>query len=779
MTGTCNKVMTLYLSNVRGRKTNTSYPYEMKITCLEDMQKAAQYDHVGAKYKDAKNKRGEIIKAHRGKDDFEQADCLPFDCDNKETDPTKPDIPPESWVTPEVVQAAFPDVPFYAVPSRNHMKAKDGLCARPKWHYYFFLKDVCRSATEWAHMKELVRAYFPAFDEKALDAARFMYGVENAQPVFYDGGTFIDEFIKEKFPQEPEQAQAKANDFSGVIPVGTRNATLSHFAGVVLKKYGDEDGKALEAFREKAAQCEQPLEESELSTIWRSALQFYQSKVKTDAAYMTPKEYAAQEFANSLEPNDYTDLGQAELYAAVYGDRAKFTPATKWLVYNGQVWQESELKAQLLSQELTDRQLEEARKRLAKSRKAYDSAVESGDEEKAKDAKTQLDYDKAFRAYVLGRRKSNKLAATLTEAAPKLEIDVALLDRDPFLLNTPAGTVNLKTGEMQPHDPEDYCTKITACSPSSEGADEYAAFLERITCNDKEYERYLQEESGLALIGKVMREQLDIATGEGGNGKSTLFNAWRYVLGDYAGGIASEVLTTNSRKNKSPEYAELRGKRLIIAAELEEGMRLDTATVKKICSTDPIRGEKKFKKPFDFIPSHTVVLYTNHLPKVGTADNGTWDRLVVMPFNARFRGMQGEILNYGDHLFKHCGGAILQWMIDGAKRVIANNYKIDAPQCVKDAIEEYHDNNNWLENFLDECCEIHPNYTQKSGELYTEYKCFCDRTGDYRRSLVDFKQALTRKGFDTKKTKTGAIVFGLRVKSDFLENPDFPPPLTG
>lgn len=81
-------------------------------------------------------------------------------------------------------------------------------------------------------------------------------------------------------------------------------------------------------------------------------------------------------------------------------------------------------------------------------------------------------------------------------------------------------------------------------------------------------------------------------------------------------------------------------------------MRLDTAIVKKLCNTDPIKAEKKIKAPFDFILSHTIVFYTNHLPKFGTTDKGTWDRLVVVPFNVSFRGEKGEIKNYADHFLR-------------------------------------------------------------------------------------------------------------------------------
>lgn len=92
----------------------------------------------------------------------------------------------------------------------------------------------------------------------------------------------------------------------------------------------------------------------------------------------------------------------------------------------------------------------------------------------------------------------------------------------------------------------------------------------------------------------------------------------------YSGSISADILTVNSKRNVKPELAETRGKRLLIAAELEEGLRLNTSNVKQLCSTDEIVAEKKYKDPFKFIPSHTLVLYTNHLPKVGALDEGTW-----------------------------------------------------------------------------------------------------------------------------------------------------------
>ncbi|MFR6509533.1 MAG: DUF5906 domain-containing protein [Dorea sp.] len=115
-------------------------------------------------------------------------------------------------------------------------------------------------------------------------------------------------------------------------------------------------------------------------------------------------------------------------------------------------------------------------------------------------------------------------------------------------------------------------------------------------------------------------EALIIAYGEGRNGKSTFWNTVSKVLGTYAGTISADTMTANCRRNVKPEIAELKGKRLAIAAELEEGMLLSTSVLKQVCSTDVVRGEKKFKDPFDYTPTHTVVLYTNHLPKVRATD---------------------------------------------------------------------------------------------------------------------------------------------------------------
>lgn len=155
-------------------------------------------------------------------------------------------------------------------------------------------------------------------------------------------------------------------------------------------------------------------------------------------------------------------------------------------------------------------------------------------------------------------------------------------------------------------------------------------------------------------------------------------------------------------------------------------------------------------------------------PKVGANDDGTWRRFIVIPFQAKIKG-KADIKNYADYLVEHAGGAILSWIIEGARKAIDKDFKIPIPKCVADAIHRYRENNDWLSGFLEECCEIDPSYTQKSDEFYQDYRAYCQRTGEWTRSTADFYTALEIEGYERKKTKAGMVVLGLRLKSEFMD----------
>ena len=296
--------------------------------------------------------------------------------------------------------------------------------------------------------------------------------------------------------------------------------------------------------------------------------------------------------------------------------------------------------------------------------------------------------------------------------------------------------------------------------------------IEKFFCGDKELIEYVQLIAGLCVVGKVFLEAMIIAYGDGRNGKSTFWNVIFKVLGSYSGNMSADTLTVGCKRNVKPELAEAKGKRLIIAAELEEGMRLSTANVKQLSSTDEIYAEKKYKDPFSFVPSHTLVLYTNHLPKVGALDAGTWRRLIVIPFNAKIEG-KADIKNYGEYLYENAGESILAWIIEGAKKVIALDYQIPVPDCVTKAIDEYRSQNDWFGHFLDEKCDVDESFKESSSALYQAYRNYSLDCNEYVRSTADFYFALEKAGFERLTLNRKRYFKGLKIHEDSGAEEDF------
>ena len=740
--------MTFYTANCRGNAKNSLYPNKRVADNEQDFLEVMAFDHVCAEFKNYR----------RSGENFLSADTEVMDCDNDHSDD------PADWIRPEdLPEQIGHEVAFAIVPSRNNGKPKDGKSARPRFHVYFPHDPITDSET-CAALKRAIQQKFPFFDAHALDAARFIFGNPTEEILWHEGEITIDCIVK---PQEKS------------IPQGQRNSTMSHFAGRVAKRYGATE-KAYQIFMEEADKCNPPLPDEELASIWQSACRFAE-KVQSQEGYVSPEDYNDEFCRETLKPADYSDIGQAKVLAKEYGVELRYTAATDYIRFCGEYWIESKQQAVGAAEEFLDLQLADAKDDVRRAKQALlDAGVAEDDitaggkalEKKISGGQTDayLAYLSAlaYQAFVMKRRDMKYVVSALQAAKPMLEIGVSDLDRDGFLLNTLDGTYYLPDGleGRRDHSPEDYITKITAAGPGDRGKDLWLDALDTIFCQDQALIDYVQQIVGMAAVGRVYLESLIIAYGEGRNGKSTFWNAIARVLGTYSGNMSADTLTVGCKRNVKPELAEAKGKRLIIAAELEEGMRLNTSVVKQMCSTDEIFAEKKYKDPFSFTPSHTLVLYTNHLPRVGANDPGTWRRLIVIPFNAKIEG-SGDIKNYADYLVSEAAPSIMAWIIEGAKEAISRNFHIPAPACVEAAIKSYREDNDWLGHFLGECCEVDKAYREKSGELYQEYRSYCMRTGEYARSTADFYNALELAGFMRQKTKTGNFIRGLRITEDF------------
>nr|WP_242940589.1 phage/plasmid primase, P4 family [Anaeromicropila populeti] len=726
-----------------------------------NLKAAICHDYVCAEYRNS----------YRNGENFIGSDCLPVDCDNDHSEN------PEDWITPEDVMQAFPGVTFAIHYSRFNQREKNGKPARPKFHVLFPI-DTVTDATLYSDMKKLVNSIFPYFDTQALDAARFFFGTAAAEVALYPGRMNLTEFLDDDLFDE---GLPEGQYDSSVIPEGSRNATLSRFAGRVIKKYGDTD-KAYQTFLEEAAKCEPPLDNSELGTIWHSAQRFY-ARLSSQEGYVAPEVYNDP---SCYKPVDYSDVGQAEVLAKYFSKELRYSPATHFIRYSDHYWQESEPGAQAVAHELTRRQLKESGNDLLYSLEklkncgaqailegASKSKAEQLMNEEQLQAFQEFSAAKAYQAFAVKRRDSKNITSTLKESHPMLEISPRDLDADCFALCTPEATYDLRKGMAGAREPspEDYITKITSVSPGQKGQQLWLDSLDLIFQRNQELIDYVQMICGLAAIGKVYVEALIIAYGDGRNGKSTFWNAISRVLGLYSGNISADTLTVGCRRNIKPEMAEVKGKRLLIAAEMQEGARLNDSTVKQLCSTDEVFAEKKYKDPFAFKPCHTLVLYTNHLPRVSASDDGIWRRLIVIPFNAKITG-NSDIKNYGEYLYDNAGDSILAWVIEGAKKVIELEYQIPVPACVQKAIDEYRNQNDWFGHFMEDCCDIDPSYKESSSGLYQAYRNYCVDTNDYVRNTADFYLALESAGYERVVQNRKRYFKGLRLtqKNDAEED---------
>ena len=754
---------------------NKLYPHKVVVNDPATLKGAVSHDYVGAEYKDNE----------RSNNNFISSDCVIMDTDNTHSDN------PEDWVTPELIARVFPEVAFAVHYSRNHMKEKDGKAPRPKFHAFFPI-SLTNSAQEYSELKKRILQLCPFFDSNAADAGRMFFGTLEPQVNFFEGTITIEDFLNSNTAPSTNDILSYRGSITNVtaspisvgksgevISQGMRNTTLFKFACRSLVRFGDTD-ETRYMFWEKSKHCFPPLPCNEVASIWNNALKFYSDVVLKDPKYSPPT--AFNRGYVSLEPTDRSDVGQAQVLTKEYNNKLRYSPATGFLNFNDVLWEESDDKARTQVHELTERQLRQSEERETKASEII-TLLKGMFKQINLDVETikppalqkyEAEYEKAqqFHKFALKYRDSYRISATLTEAKSELSISLDKLDADPFLLNTTGGTYDLRFGlsKSHAHNPEDLITKCTAVAPSYNGMDIWLNFLQTIFLNDQELIDYVQLIAGLSAIGRVFLEAVIICIGSGRNGKSTLWNAIKRVMGSYAGTISADVLTANCRRNIKPELADLRGKRLIVASELEEGATLSTSTLKQLASTDTIKAERKYRDPFEFIPSHTTILLTNYLPEIpsGVHSKGTWRRLVVIPFNAEITPSQ-DVKNYADVLFEQAGGAILTWIIEGAQKIINKNYHFDIPQAVEYATGQYKEDNDWLQNFITECCEVGKEFTVKPGEFHSSYKKYCEHTGEMNKKPGVINDALKAAGYRRQKNRDGTVIKGLRLRSTVSE----------
>lgn len=277
----------------------------------------------------------------------------------------------------------------------------------------------------------------------------------------------------------------------------------------------------------------------------------------------------------------------------------------------------------------------------------------------------------SYEKFVLKRRDIKYILTALTAAMPMIEIPYDSLDSDPFLLNCPDGTYDLRQGIRNRHEhrAEDLLTKMTAAAPGDEGKKLWLDSLNQTFQGNQELIDYVQMITGLAAIGQVELEAMIISYGEGANGKSTFWNTVAGVLGSYSGTLSADALTANCKRNVKPELAEAKGKRLLIAAELEEGMRFSTSIIKQLCSTDKISAEKSTRTHLTLrllIPLSFIQITCPGSVR-WTQESGDGLLSSPLPQQSARKGYQ----NYAGYLMSHAAPYVLKWVMEGAEKLFS------------------------------------------------------------------------------------------------------------
>ena len=780
---------------------NNRYPNEHSVNNAGQLAEAIKTDHVFAKYEN------DI----RGNAHFVKADCIAMDADNDHTED------PAMWLTPD--NNSFNDVTFYYYPSTHNNIGKNGFSPRGRGHYIFPLSKPIFSADECADLKKDIYDAEPRFDKNALDAARVFRGVDVSPDdiVIHAGAKFIDEVLAEHSDRlldvdventddrmdAPEfdvdmlsDGAEKCEEISDLtnisvvskstrcgkrkIPVGERNTTLHEDAVKYLVRFGN-NAHSQELFRKDSKRCEEPLPEAELWSIWNSAVKFYSSNVVNDDKYIPPDEYEKKKKrrVGAYKPDDFTDSGQAKKMAEYYGDTIAFTEERGFLTFDGVRWRHGNAFAFGRLDEFLEDQRKDADAYMEKFKEeainagVSKEAIERGGKKledvllaKSHDLyrryRDALDYQK----FAKSRRDYKYISWTMNKLQPIVQKALDEFDANPYLLNCPSGTFDLRTGKRKSHDPKDYITQITSVDPGEEGKDIWDAHIDLITCGDKKYADYLKHLYGEMSFGKVFNEQFIMEPGEGGNGKSSFNNAYFKVLGSYAKKIPIRALVKGNKNfNYDLFFAGLRAKRFLLASDVKKEDQLDDQIVRTIAATDVITGRHLYKEDIEFPPSHSIVMFTNPLPQLLTNERSVIRRIKVLPFEARIR-YDKDIKNYGDVLFEMAGPAIMQWILDGARGAYEEDFKYKVPYIVEKATREYVIELGWLSKFIRECCLIDPKFEQPSGQFYRFYRSY---TGDPVSTKI-FYEALKNAKIKDKRTRKGSFILGLKIKPELLKD---------
>ena len=427
------------------------------------------------------------------------------------------------------------------------------------------------------------------------------------------------------------------------------------------------------------------------------------------------------------------EIGNGKRFATQHGHAVRYCKLwNSWLIFDGRRWTKDEkdgiearakVTARLIIKEAELTQNDDARAALLKH------------------------------AAATSRRAKRETMVKDAASEPGIGITPSELDTDKWALNVLNGTLNLRTGELRPHNPADLLTKVAPVAYNRAArCPLWLQFLDKVFAGDAAMIDSIQRALGYALTGDTREQNFIIAQGGGSNGKSTLFQAVARILGDYALEIEPATIMVQKQERMAVDIADLFNVRFVVTAESNDTQRLDEAKMKKMTGGEQLTGERKFEHPFKFWPQFKLFLATNHLPEIRNTDNGIWRRVVAVPFDVAF-WKEGEgsgapelkaDLELSDKLQAEYSG-ILAWLVEGCLKWQRDG--LTWPQKVRAKKEAYRQDQDVLGQFLADCCIVGEAFQVAAKDLNAAYDHWRQENSLKEMSAIALSKRLKERGF--------------------------------
>lgn len=363
--------------------------------------------------------------------------------------------------------------------------------------------------------------------------------------------------------------------------------------------------------------------------------------------------------------------------------------------------------------------------------------------------------------YVTGKTSFATGVEKFARTDPAFAVTMDAWDRDTFLLGTPGGTVNLRTGILRPADPADGITKLAGCTPAAEATcRRWIQFLEEATGGDAEAIRFMQQWCGYSLTGDTREHALIFVYGPGGNGKSVFLNVLTAIMADYATTAAMDTFTASHNDKHPTDLAMLRGARLVTASETEEGRAWAESRIKQMTGGDTITARFMRQDFFSFRPNFKLTIVGNHKPALRNVDDAARRRFNIVPFTRKPATPDPEL----EAKLKEEWPGILRWMIEGCLGWQKNG--LVRPASVTEATQTYFSDQDLLGQWLEECCRVErerADIWDRRTDLFESWSEYARNAGEDAGYAKSFYEALIRKGFEPYRTKSARGFRGIQL----------------